>query len=1149
MKYVSLVFLVLLCSILGATVIEHSYHFTNPQIQRSEGYATVDFAQTMLTGVIGEPTLPYRAVSLLLPPGEEAVSIEIFPGRMQTISGEFLLSPAQPSLPIGTTSNAFFKNEEVYSRSSYPGKMQGALTTQFMQGYGFGFCSFTPVLYNPASRQISYFQDVTVRIHTASSARASQALDFLKDSPTTIKRVEKLSQNPSMLHNYNAPASRVGEYDALIVCPPIFLAEAEQLAEHYALQGLRVQAVTLSACVNGQPGQDDAEKLRNYIIQEYQNNSISYVVLAGDVEHIPYRGFYCTVQSSSVYEDDNIPSDLYYSGLDGTWDTDGDGLWGEIGEDDLLPEVAVGRISVSNTAEMANVMNKILIYQNAPVLGELRDPLLVGENMYNDPLTWGADYLDLLIGYHDDNGYTTDGIPADHDITTFYDRDMGQWSGYQLITEINNGHSFIYHAGHSNSNYNMRMNSSDITVSNFASVNGVDHLNPLVYSHGCISGSFDNNDCIGEKMVYLETFASVYIGNSRYGWFNEGQTEGPSAHLNREFCDALYTDKTNRVGATHMESRIDTAPWVTAPGQWEEGALRWCFYDCNVLGDPLLPIWTDEPIAIDVTADPTIAINAAEYEVNITSGGAPAENLVCTLLFDNEIFGVGTTDDMGNATITLSQPFSQPGMAQLTVYGYNCLTQSFDVEVIPDDFYVSLSDYTIASGDDDLLEFGESAILGFTLTNLSQGDVHNLSLALFSDDDYITITDGTEAIGTMTQNQVITASDIFGFTIAQDVPDDHLIVTSIQVSCDEALYDVPQSFVAYNAIPAVASITIVDNQNGRLDAGESAQMLVTLQNSGGADVSNLDAILSTDDGFLSIIQGSTTVDELEANGTVDLSFILQAAQNVPFNYNAPLQISVSGDMGFVFDAAINLDVNSIVEDFNTGDFSNYPWAFDGAADWMVSADGYQGSFSAQSGDVNDLEFSDLILSVNVIEAGTIRFQRKVSSEETYDKLRFYIDAQIIGEWSGELDWAEVCFDVPAGQHTFMWRYFKDGGLSIGDDCAWIDNIYFPQIYENSAAGHIVPVTVATVSANYPNPFNPTTTIACSIPQDASSASLDLYNARGQRVRSFGLQPGTATSVVWNGRDADDNPVSSGVYFYRLRVNGADVQTRKCLLLK
>ena len=47
------------------------------------------------------------------------------------------------------------------------------------------------------------------------------------------------------------------------------------------------------------PGQDNPEKIRNFIIQEYQGSGVEYVMLGGDVEVVPYRGFYCHVQSSS----------------------------------------------------------------------------------------------------------------------------------------------------------------------------------------------------------------------------------------------------------------------------------------------------------------------------------------------------------------------------------------------------------------------------------------------------------------------------------------------------------------------------------------------------------------------------------------------------------------------------------------------------------------------------------------------------------------------------------------------------------------------------------------------------------------------------------------------------------------------------------
>jgi hypothetical protein len=61
----------------------------------------------------------------------------------------------------------------------------------------------------------------------------------------------------------------------------------------------------------------------------------------------------------------------------------------------------------------------------------------------------------------------------------------------------------------------------------------------------------------------------------------------------------MYNDtvinQIKEIGAAHMMSKIKTAPWVGLSGEFEPGAQRWVHYDCNVLGDPALKVWTKEP--------------------------------------------------------------------------------------------------------------------------------------------------------------------------------------------------------------------------------------------------------------------------------------------------------------------------------------------------------------------------------------------------------------------------------------------------------------------------------------------------------------------------------------------------------------------------
>ncbi len=96
---------------------------------------------------------------------------------------------------------------------------------------------------------------------------------------------------------------------------------------------------------------------------------------------------------------------------------------------------------------------------------------------------------------------------------------------------------------------------------------------------------------------------------------------------------------------------------------------------------------------------------------------------------------------------------------------------------------------------------------------------------------------------------------------------------------------------------------------------------------------------------------------------------------------------------------------------------------------------------------------------------------------------------------------------------------------------------------------VIPVTSTELLGNYPNPFNPQTTIAYSV-KDPCPVSLEIYNAKGQRVRVLvdAIQPTGWYSEVWNGRDDNGRSVSSGVYMIRLRA-GSYHSTKKMVLMQ
>jgi hypothetical protein len=606
MKHIlTLLLLAVFASGIFAETTEKQYHFDAPVIKNSGVYQQISLTGCISTSLPGNPALPYQSVVLALPVGHEAVGVNLVLENPVELPGEFQLFPYQHVRPLSDQSPAVFvKNEEVYAKNCFfPADAKGHLTTGFLNGYPIALTAFTPVVFNPVTGKIIYYKDAAIQIITKQTSKGVLAEANLLPMETLRKKVSNFVQNPEEIETSLFKGSLANPYKLLILTPSAFVGQFQPLKEMYDNQELTANIVSLEDVYASASGNDSQEKIRNFIISEYQNSGIEYVLLGGDAELFPYRGFYCEVQSSSLYVDEAIPSDLYYSALDGNWNTNGNNLWGEIGEDDLLPDVAVARLPFSNAGDLANMLNKTMMYQNSPVPGEFESPLLVDEKLYDNPETWGADYLDLLIGQQSENGYTTNGIPAAQSIDYLYERETGYWGPTELFAHINSGRQFVHHSGHSNWDYVMRLSVWDITNQNFSAVDGVQHNFTMVYTHGCICGAFDYADCIAEEMLKINNFCAAGAFNSRYGWFNEGQTEGPSAHMHREFVNALYTDGNNRIGATHQQSKIKTAPFVNAPGQWEQGALRWCFYDCNILGDPAMKIWTENITGLEKYAD------------------------------------------------------------------------------------------------------------------------------------------------------------------------------------------------------------------------------------------------------------------------------------------------------------------------------------------------------------------------------------------------------------------------------------------------------------------------------------------------------------------------------------------------------------------
>jgi hypothetical protein len=643
-----------------------TYHFEAPRIERTvDGFARAIFEGTVQAGKLGEPSYPFRGCRILLPPGQSVTSVTFERGGWKTVSGSHRLYPAQapvPSAEPAKPGERFLYNAAAYGIDSWVYPPESTFSTHYMRGHAIADGCLSPVGFRPASGEVGYFSDVTVTIETAESKEAREALNLLRTDQETNERLSALVDNPVSIPLYGSIAAPLGDivqnFEYLIITREALRSSFMPLKEFYDRRGMRTRIMTVEEIASGYAGRDTTEKIRSAIKARYMNSDITHVLLGGDADGpsyaakvVPARGLYGEVQSSTLYVDDNIPADIYFSNLDGDWNADGDADWGEPGEEDPYAEVAVGRASVDDASEVATFVAKTMMYQDRPVASQVRRSLMLGEKLYDDPLTYGEDELEQLIGTCTEHGFATTGFPTDYAYTKVYDR-AGTWSGADALSAINAGTNWVNHAGHSNWVYVMRLGIAYATDVHFTN-DGVTANFPIINSNGCYAASFDNRtttaslyesfDCIAEEMLTINHGAVAFLGNSRYGWFTEGTTNGPSHHFEREFFDAIFTEGYHTLGAALARSKDETVPFLDLPEEYEPGAHRWCFYTLNLLGDPALDGWTDTPESLVVTH--AAQMSRGDVALSLETGVPGA---VACLYRNGLVYGRGVADSSGH---------------------------------------------------------------------------------------------------------------------------------------------------------------------------------------------------------------------------------------------------------------------------------------------------------------------------------------------------------------------------------------------------------------------------------------------------------------------------------------------------------------------
>ncbi|MCD4819881.1 MAG: agmatine deiminase family protein [Candidatus Cloacimonetes bacterium] len=769
--------------------------------------------------------------------------------------------------------------------------------------------------------------------------------------------------------------------------------------------------------------------VKNTIRDAYNaNTNILYVQLVGDWEHI-----------KSDIGPDSAPTDP---------------MLGCIVGGDYYQEVIVGRFSASSSTDVTTQVNKTINYEKNPDLSGSWYKNAIGiassEGAGNGD-DGEADYQ------HMDVIRTNKLLPYNY-TTMHQDYATNGVTSAIVANHVNAGAGIINYVGHGSKT---SWSTSGYSNTNIASSSNGNML-PFINSVACVNGQFHTTgDCFGEAWLKKSGGGAVaalmatinqpwqppmrgqdYFNDLLIGGYNYSSNPGSGTNTDS-------SDKRTTFGS--LAFNADVLMYTESPYSSDlETIQTW-----TIFGDASLQIRTDTPTAISLSN--SSCMMGTSFNTTVSSGAGLVENALVSLTQNGTNY-TAYTDINGYVSINHSL---NVGQATLVVSGYNLETEYSVIDVTSNSGpYVSIQNVQVSAGGDDVIEFGEIVVLTVTLENAGSDPATNVSMNLSESSPYLVLSDSSESFGTIAAGSSVTRTSAYVFNVTNNVPNAYAIQLDAAIICSEDNWSDIINLTAYSPDVEIQSVTVNDGDNGLLDPGDTATLECHLINNGGATVSNLNALLSTTDSYITINDNNDTASSLIAGGTAIVYFNVTVSPTAPVGHSINFNTAFTGDNGYSQSDAFSLAVGLVVEDFETGDFSNYDWTFGGDTDWsVVTTSPYEGTYCTNSGNISDNQTSELILEAQIGSAGDLSFYKKVSSEVSYDYLRFYIDDVEQGSWAGTVDWSIETYAVAVGFHEFKWSFEKDVSVSSGSDCAWIDYIEFPPFGQMEADISVNPTTL------------------------------------------------------------------------------------------
>ena len=454
-------------------------------------------------------------------------------------------------------------------------------------------------------------------------------------------------------------------------------------------------------------------------------------------------------------------------------------------------------------------------------------------------------------------------------------------------------------------------------------------------------------------------------------------------------------------------------------------------------------VYSEIPQYLTVTHETGIIAGETSFIVTADAGSFIA------LTVNNEI--IGTAEGTGSP-VSISIEAQMPGdMILVTVTKQNYYRYESYVTVIPPEGpYIIYNDIAIddANGNNNgIMETGESILASITMKNIGIEEGVGISVSISTDDEYISLSDDTEDYGTISAGATSSMPNGFAWDVANNIPDLHDVMFTIESTNGTDVWTSTMNITGHAPLLSNGAMTIDDieqgNGNGSLDPGETVNLIVNTYNGGSATAVNTVGSLMSNSPYVTINNSEFIIGDIESetNGTAIFNVTISAgtplASVIDFGYYAE---SGEYNIEYTYSRAVGL----ILEDWESGDMSQFDWETGGNLDWSISTSNpYEGQYCNKSGSISDQQASWLSITYEVFADDTISFYAMVSSEVAYDYLRFYIDGDMMMNWSGEEEWQRVTIPVSEGTHIFKWEYTKDYSVSGGEDCGRVDYIVLP----------------------------------------------------------------------------------------------------------